>query len=119
MTVAPEDLLRTATEFVGLDAEGFRRASAHLAYYAVYHLACETLGLDPARDYPNAKHSVVARQLKNAQPGSSRIHRMKRYFRTLMDLRVRVDYNLAASVSKQEALRAIEIARDIFKAPHV
>jgi uncharacterized protein (UPF0332 family) len=118
MTVAPEDLLRTATEFVGLDAEEFCRASAHLAYYAVYHLACETLGLDPVRDYQSATHSLVANHLKRAQLGSSRLYRMKRYFRTLKDLRIRADYNLAANVSKQEALRAIEIARDIFKASH-
>ncbi|SDE17520.1 HEPN domain-containing protein [Rhodospira trueperi] len=118
MTVAPEDLLAAATEYAGLDAEEFRRASAHLAYYAVYHLACETLCLDPARNYQNAKHSVVGDRLRYAQPGSSRLYRMKRYFKTLKDLRIRADYDLAANVSKEEALYAIEIARNIFRAAH-
>lgn len=118
MTVRPDDVLKAAVKLAAVDAEEFRRASAHLAYYAVYHLACETLGLDPARNYQNATHSLVASRLKHPQPRSPRLSRMKRYFKTLKDLRIRADYSLVASVSRRDVLHSIEIARDIFKAPH-
>lgn len=119
MPTQPEDMLATAVDLAARDSEPFRRAAAHMAYYAVYHLACETFGLDPARRYfVNASHQAVIERVKAAPPGSSRLHRLKRYLRKLKDLRVRADYNLGGDISAREVREALVIAADIFRAEH-
>lgn len=93
------------------------RAAAHQAYYSVYHLACQTLGLDPANDYAMARHQAVLERVEKSYAGSARLYRMKQSMRRLRELRVRADYVLGAPVTLREVRDAIRRAEDILAAP--
>lgn len=117
MAINPDEMLKTARELSGHAEERHWRAAAHQAYYAVYHLACRNLGLDPDRSYHDAKHATVMARVKARRVGSSRFHRLHRHLGRLRDLRVRADYALGASVQHSEILDAVHRAEDIFRAP--
>lgn len=89
----------------------------HQAYYGVYHLACEALGLDPVNRYAEAKHRDVIDAVEKAPPGSARLHRMKRYMRKLKRLRAVADYDLASPLTDLQARNAVEMAESIITAP--
>lgn len=117
MAISPDEMLKTARELSDHAEERHWRAAAHQAYYAVYHLACRDLGLDPDQSYHDAKHAAVLARVRAQPPGSSRFHRLRRHLGKLRDLRVRADYALGASIQHAEILDAIQRADDIFRAP--
>jgi uncharacterized protein (UPF0332 family) len=117
MAISPDEMLKTARELSDHAEERHWRAAAHQAYYAVYHLACRDLGLDPDQSYHDAKHAAVLARVKARRVGSSRCYRLHRHLGRLRDLRVRANYALGASIQHAEILDAVQWAEDIFRAP--
>jgi len=110
-------MIAAAVFLVSLKEEVYWRAAIHQAYYGVYHLACETLGLDPAQNYATeARHADVLRQIRTAKTVSSRLTRLRRHMPRLRELRGLADYDLGSGLSQDEARLAVASADYILKA---
>jgi uncharacterized protein (UPF0332 family) len=116
--VRPEETLSFAKRLFDDhgDSECMFRAVAHAAYYAVYHLVCDQLGLDPWRNYSQCAHDTIRLRVKNLDPGKAAplLREARRSFDTLWQLRRRADYDFDNTFTLIDAERALERAEAVF-----
>ncbi|WP_275426718.1 HEPN domain-containing protein [Elioraea rosea] len=117
--MAPIEFLRVAIKIMderqGLASEAESRISAHASYYAVYHLLVQHMQLADIR-YADRKHSMIDSILRGHRPSTSVTRAGLRYFRTLLNLRVRADYVPQERFAVTDAEHAIDCAIEVFAA---
>lgn len=115
MTSTPDQFLAMAEELAHGTEPRHARAAIHQAYYAVYHLACQHLDIDPT-DRKNARHAVVWARIERQQHPTPCGQALRVHGQSLLTLRERADYRLKEPVSRTDAGLAVLRAQEIFSA---
>lgn len=92
------------------------RSAASRAYYSIYHLMGETLGLENYWQQPGSHRLVEEEILSQTIACDEFVKLAKGTFKSLLDARVHADYRLNQPFTNTDVIASMIRARQIFEA---